>query len=104
VTDTLKPLNGHVLAKMTAQAEERTAGGIIVPATVHGRPRHARVEALGDANPLGLSPGDAVVIDPYKIACVLADGDMAQTANNPLANHGDLFLIHEDHILAVVPS
>ena len=68
----VKPLEDRVLVKQS-QAEEVTAGGIVLPDTAKEKPQRGKVEAVGPGKLLdsgkrakiGLKPGDQVFYAKY---------------------------------------
>ena len=69
---TLKPLDDRVVVEPT-EAEEKTAGGILLPDTAKQKPQQGKVVAVGpgklgeDGNrlPLALKVGDTVLFGKY---------------------------------------
>jgi chaperonin GroES len=69
---TLKPLNDRVVVKAVA-AEEKTAGGIILPDAAQEKPLEAEVVAVGPGKTLDdgkvvtleVKPGDRVIYGKY---------------------------------------
>lgn len=63
----LKPLADRVLVE-AAQAEEKTAGGIIIPDTAKEKPQRGKVIAVGSGKkdePLTVKIGDSVLYGKY---------------------------------------
>ncbi len=63
----LRPLADRVLVE-AAKAEERTAGGIIIPDTAKEKPQRGKVIAIGDGKkdePLTVKIGDSVLYGKY---------------------------------------
>jgi chaperonin GroES len=63
----LKPLADRVLVE-AAQAEEKTAGGIIIPDTAKEKPQRGKVIAVGTGKkdePLTVKIGDSVLYGKY---------------------------------------
>ena len=63
----LKPLADRVLVE-AAQAEEKTAGGIIIPDTAKEKPQRGKVIAVGVGKkdePLTVKIGDSVLYGKY---------------------------------------
>ena len=63
----LKPLADRVLVE-AAQAEEKTAGGIIIPDTAKEKPQRGKVIAVGSGKkdePLTVKIGDNVLYGKY---------------------------------------
>ena len=64
---TIKPLSDRVVIE-PAQAEEKTAGGIIIPDTAKDKPQKGRVVAVGPGKkdePLTVKVGDLVLYGKY---------------------------------------
>ncbi|MEA3404029.1 MAG: co-chaperone GroES [Armatimonadota bacterium] len=91
----LKPLGERVLVK-PLEAEEKSAGGIILPEAAQERPREGKVVATGpgeidaDGEPMGLSveEGDIVIYASFGGTEVQIDGE-------------DYLIVNEEDILAV---
>ena len=63
----LKPLADRVLVE-AAQAEEKTAGGIIIPDTAKEKPQRGKIIAVGNGKkdePLTVKIGDSVLYGKY---------------------------------------
>jgi len=63
----IKPLADRVIVEPTA-AEEKTAGGIIIPDTAKEKPSKGTVLAVGPGtndNPMTVKPGDVVLYGKY---------------------------------------
>jgi chaperonin GroES len=57
----LQPLNQNVILDLTEDnAEQKTAGGIIIPDTAKEKPQKAKVVAVGNVENPGISVGDTV--------------------------------------------
>ncbi len=91
----LQPLGDRVLVKPLS-AEEKTAGGIILPEKAQEKPREGEVVAVGpgklldsgERKALSVKPGDVVVYSEYGGTEVSHEGE-------------DYLLIDEGSILAV---
>ena len=90
------PLNDKIVVKRL-EAEDKTAGGIVLPDTAKEKPKQGRVLSLGDGKLLEngkrasfqVKEGDRVLFTSY--------------AGNEVSLDGDEYLIMtEDDILAVV--
>ncbi len=93
---TIKPLGDRVLVKRL-EAEETTAGGIVLPDTAKEKPKQGKVIALGvgkkldsgETAPLQVKKGDTVLFGSFAGTEVTVDGE-------------EYLLIAEDDILAIV--
>ena len=92
----LEPLNDKIVVKRL-EAEEKTAGGIVLPDTAKEKPKQGKVRALGNGKlldngkraPFQVKEGDRVLFTSY--------------AGNEVNIDGEEYLIMtEDDILAVV--
>ncbi len=91
------PLGEKVVVKRL-EAEEVTAGGIVLPDTAKEKPQQGRVLSVGDGRLLGdgtrvahqVSEGDRVLFGSYAGTEVVVDGE-------------ELLIMSEDEILAIVP-
>ena len=90
------PLNEKILVERL-EADEKTAGGIILPDTAKEKPKQGRVLAVGEGKPLEggkraafqVKVGDRVLFTSY--------------AGNEITHEGKEYLIMtEDDVLAVV--
>jgi chaperonin GroES len=94
----IRMLRDLLLVEMVPDAT--VIGHIIVPATAYKRPNQARVIAAGPGRwhgdvwvPVEITPGDLVLVDPYRFELVLADGQMALAEGTPYAGIGDRAVI-----------
>ena len=93
----LVPLGEKVIVKRL-EAEETTAGGIVLPDTAKQRPQQGRVLSVGDGRLLAdgsraepqIVEGDRVLFTSYGGEEVVVDGE-------------ELLIMSEEEILAVVP-
>jgi chaperonin GroES len=77
----IKPLNDRVLV-LRLDAEQKTAGGIIIPDTAKEKPQEAKVVAVGPGairddgtrTPLEVKPGDRILISKYAGTEIKIDG------------------------------
>ncbi len=90
----LKPLGSRVLVK-PLEAEDTSAGGIILPEAAQERPREGKVVAIGsagvyldDEDNSGVQEGDIVVYAAFGGTEIKIDGE-------------DHLLLEEDDILAI---
>ena len=92
----LKPLEDRVVVKRL-EAEEKTAGGIVLPDTAKEKPKQGKVVAVGPGKTLDsgkkaeltVKVGDRVLFASYAGTEVKVDGE-------------ELLIMKEDDILAVV--
>ena len=90
------PLNDKIVVKRL-EAEERTAGGIVLPDTAKEKPKQGRVLSVGDGKLLDsgkraafqVKEGDRVLFTSYAGTEVTLDGE-------------EILIMTEDDILAVV--
>lgn len=95
-TTKVKPLGENVLVRRV-EAEERTAGGILLPDAAKEKPKEGIVVAIGDGRllddgkraPFGVAAGNRVIFSSYAGNEVKIDGE-------------DYLLISESDILAIV--
>ncbi|MEW6470472.1 MAG: co-chaperone GroES [Bacteroidota bacterium] len=72
----IKPLADRVLIEAAA-AEEKTAGGIIIPDTAKEKPQRGKVIAVGSGKkdePLTVKAGDTVLYGKYSGTEITIDG------------------------------
>lgn len=90
------PLNDKIVVKRL-EAEEKTAGGIVLPDTAKEKPKQGKVLSLGDGKlldngqraPFQVKEGDRVLFTSYAGSEVTLDGE-------------EYLIMTEDDILAVV--
>jgi chaperonin GroES len=92
---TLKPLDDRVVVEPT-DAEEKTAGGILLPDTAKEKPQQGEVLAVGPGRfekdkrvPMDLKVGDKILYGKYSGTEVTIDGE-------------SLLILREADVLAVV--
>lgn len=74
---TLKPLADRVLVEPSA-AEEKTAGGLIIPDTAKEKPQRGKVVAVGTGKkdePMTCKVGDMVLYGKYAGTEITVDGN-----------------------------
>jgi chaperonin GroES len=72
----IKPLSDRVLVE-PAQAEEKTAGGIIIPDTAKEKPQRGVIVAIGSGKkdePMTVKVGDKVLYGKYAGTEITVDG------------------------------
>ncbi len=87
----IQPLADRVIVE-SAAAEERTAGGIIIPDTVKEKPQRGKVLAVGTGKkdePMTVKVGDTVLYGKYAGTEVQVDGK-------------DYLIMRESDIFAIV--
>lgn len=92
----IRPLGDKVLVKRL-EAEERTAGGIVLPDTAKEKPKRGTVISVGDGrmldsgnrHPLQVRKGDQVLFTSYAGTEIKIDGE-------------EMIIMDEGDILAVV--
>ncbi len=87
----LTPLHDRVIVK-PAPAEEKTAGGIIIPDTAKEKPQRGKVIAVGPGKkdePTTVKEGNTVLYGKFSGTEVRIDGE-------------DLLIMRESDILAIV--
>jgi chaperonin GroES len=93
---TIKPLGDKILVKRL-EADETTAGGIVLPDTAKEKPKQGRIIALGEGKVLEsgdradfqVAEGDRVLFASYAGTDVTVEGE-------------EYLLMSEDDILAVI--
>jgi chaperonin GroES len=87
----IKPLADRVIVQADA-AEEKTAGGIIIPDTVKEKPQRGKVLAVGTGKkdePMTVKVGDTVLYGKYAGTEVQVEG-------------GDYLIMRESDIFAII--
>ena len=87
----IKPLADRVVVK-PADAEEKTASGIIIPDTAKEKPQKGTVVAVGPGKkdePMTVKEGDSVLYGKYSGTEITLDGD-------------DVLIMRESDILGIV--
>jgi len=87
----ITPLHDRVIVK-PAPAEEKTAGGIIIPDTAKEKPQRGVIMAAGPGKkdePMSVKAGDTVLYGKYAGTEIQIEGD-------------DLLIMRESDILAIV--
>ncbi|MDD3737831.1 MAG: co-chaperone GroES [Lentimicrobiaceae bacterium] len=87
----IKPLADRVLVK-PAEAEQKTAGGIIIPDTAKEKPQKGEVVAVGNGKkdePLTVKVGDTVLYGKYSGTELNYNGE-------------DYLMMRESDILAII--
>lgn len=87
----IKPLHDRVVIK-TAKAEQKTAGGIIIPDTAKEKPQKGTVVAVGTGKkdePITVKVGDTVLYGKYSGTEITVEGE-------------ELIIMRESDIFAIV--
>lgn len=87
----IKPLADRVLVE-PAQAEEKTAGGIIIPDTAKEKPQKGTIVAVGPGKkdePMTVNVGDTVLYGKYSGTEITVDGN-------------DYLIMRESDIVAII--
>ncbi len=87
----IRPLADRVVVK-PAEAEEKTASGIIIPDTAKEKPQRGTVLAVGPGKkdePMTVSEGDTVLYGKYSGTEITLDGE-------------DVLIMRESDILGIV--
>lgn len=87
----IKPLADRVLVE-PAEAEQKTAGGIIIPDTAKEKPQRGKIVAVGNGKkdePLTVKEGDMVLYGKYSGTEISVEGR-------------DYLIMKESDILAIV--
>ena len=93
----LQPLEDRIVVR-TAEAEETTASGLVIPDTAKEKPQQGevlavgpgrRAEQTGDLVPLDISVGDVVVYSKYGGTEITVEGE-------------DLLILSSRDVLAIV--
>ena len=87
----IKPLHDRVLVE-AAKAEERTAGGIIIPDTAKEKPQNGKIVAVGNGKkdePMTVKVGDNVLYGKYAGTEITVNGK-------------DYLIMRESDVFAIV--
>jgi chaperonin GroES len=73
----LKPIEDHLVVKLSGDAEEKKIGGIIIPDTAKEKPQMAKVVAVGTDEDLvkAVKVGDTVLYGKYSGTEIELDGE-----------------------------
>ena len=93
----IRPLDDRIVVK-ALEAEDKTAGGILLPDTAKEKPQRGSVVAVGEGKlnrdsgartPLSLKPGDEIIFGKY--------------AGNEVTWNGEEYkILREDEVLALI--
>ena len=92
----LKPIGDKVIIEVLG-AEEKTAGGIVLPDTAKEKPQEGKVIAVGDGKtlpsgktvPPTVKPGDRILFGKY-------------SGNEIKVEENEYLIVNEDDILAIL--
>lgn len=72
----LRPIEDHVVVKLTVEAEEKKIGGIIIPDTAKEKPQMAEVVGVGTDEDLkkAVKVGDKILFGKYSGTEIELDG------------------------------
>jgi chaperonin GroES len=72
----LRPIEDHVVVKLSGDAEEKKIGGIIIPDTAKEKPQMAKVVAVGTDEDLkkAVKVGDKILFGKYAGTEIELDG------------------------------
>ncbi|MBM4400012.1 MAG: co-chaperone GroES [Candidatus Cloacimonetes bacterium] len=72
----LRPIEDHVVVKLSSEAEEKKIGGIIIPDTAKEKPQMAEIIAVGTDEDLkkAVKVGDKVLFGKYAGTEIELDG------------------------------
>jgi chaperonin GroES len=92
----IQPLHDRIVAKRLPY-EEKTASGLYIPDTAQEKPLRAKIVAVGEGTrladgkvvPLGVKPGDDVLVGP-------------NTGSDIVINGEDHVVLRESEVLAIV--
>ena len=92
----LKPIGDKVIIEVL-EAQEKTAGGIVVPDAAKEKPQEGKVVAVGDGKilpsgktvPLTVKPGDRILFGKY-------------TGSEIKVEENEYLIVNEDDILAIL--
>ncbi len=92
----IRPLGDRVILQR-AEAEEKTAGGILLPESAKDKPKEGRIIAVGDGKildsgerqPMNVKVGDRILFSPYGGTEIKYQG-------------GEYMIMSESEILAII--
>jgi len=93
----IRPLGDRVLIKREEEADEKSAGGIIIPDTAKEKPQRGKIIAVGNGAlnekgeriPMEVKVGDAVLFSKYAGNEIKIDSD-------------ELLIVRESEILGII--
>lgn len=84
----IKPLGKRIVIAQQ-EAEQRTAGGIIIPGSAQEKPLQGKVLAVGSSKDIEVKVGDLVIYGKYKGTMVTLEGK-------------EYLILDQDDVLAVI--
>lgn|GEM_PF-673537 len=107
--EAFRPLGDRVLVRVQSRPE-RSAGGLYLPSDARGRENIGEVLACGPGRysehgvlvPCGVSPGQVVRFDPYRVLLVLDEDGSRECTASVHAKAGQLAVVRDVDILYVV--
>ncbi|HAN76843.1 MAG TPA: co-chaperone GroES [Bacteroidales bacterium] len=84
----IKPLGKRIVIAQQ-EAEQRTAGGIIIPGSAQEKPLQGKVLAIGSSKDIEVKVGDLVIYGKYKGTMVTLEGK-------------EYLILDQDDVLAVI--
>jgi chaperonin GroES len=95
----IRPLQDRLIVKRIEEAEQKSAGGIIIPDTAKEKPMEGKVIAVGSGkrnedgsvHPLDVKKGDRILFGKYAGSEIKLDGE-------------EHLILREDDVLGVVES
>ena len=95
----IRPLQDRLIVKRVEEAEQRSAGGIIIPDTAKERPQEGKVIAVGSGKrkddgsiqPLDVKKGDHILFGKYSGSEIKIDGE-------------EHLILREEDVLGVVEA
>ena len=95
----IRPLQDRLIVKRLEEAEQKSAGGIIIPDTAKEKPQEGKVIAVGSGKknedgsiqPMDVKKGDRILFGKYAGSEIKLDGE-------------EHLIIREDDVLGVVES
>ncbi len=70
----VKPLGSRVLLKVS-MGEEKSSGGIFIPASAQEKTQEGTIIAVGDSDEITVKANDKVIYDKYAGTQIKLDGD-----------------------------
>jgi chaperonin GroES len=95
----IRPLHDRLIVKRIEEAEQKSAGGIIIPDTAKEKPQEGKVLAVGKGKlnddgkvlPLDVKTGDRILFGKYSGSEVTVDGE-------------ECLILREEEVLGIVES